>query len=230
MPTEAETQLIGPAAVASSSSRIRSMHCFAPDGVGVGHEEHELVALGAGDEVVRAGQLGDDAAGGAQDRVADGEAVRDVEPAEAVDVEHGDRQRMAVPAGAVDLGDEALVEAAQVGEARQGVPARAHAELALELAETPVGVAQLLLEQPSLAGRRCRTRLIDRQNGPVYCTFSARGWTLLGLVLPPAGLHLGVRLRVVHLGRAEGDDLDAVGARLGAAPHARRVPGSRPTA
>jgi hypothetical protein len=55
---------------------------------------------------------------------------------------------MAVAAGPVHLGDEALVEPAQVGQAREGVPTGAHAELALELSEAPVGVAQLLLEQP----------------------------------------------------------------------------------
>jgi hypothetical protein len=57
---------------------------------------------------------------------------------------------MAVPAGTIDLGDEALMEAAQVGEVGQRITARAHPELALELAETPVGVSQLLLEQLAL--------------------------------------------------------------------------------
>jgi hypothetical protein len=118
--------------------------------VGVGHQQDELVALRAGDEVIRAGELADDAGSRTQDRVANCEAVRDVEPAEAVDVDHRDRQRMAVPAGAIDLCDEALMEAAQVRQVGQRIAARAHAELALELAESPVGVAQLLLEQPAL--------------------------------------------------------------------------------
>ena len=129
---------------------MRSDALLRAGGVRVGHEEHELIALGAGDEVIGARELGDHAARGAQDRVAHGEAVRDVELAEAVEVEHGDGEGMAVPAGAIHLGDEALMEAAQVGQAGQGVPVRAHAELALELAQTPVGVTQLLLEQPPL--------------------------------------------------------------------------------
>ena len=42
------------------------------------------------------------------------------------------------------------MEAAQVGQIGQRIPARAHAELALELAEATVSVAQLLLEEPAL--------------------------------------------------------------------------------
>jgi hypothetical protein len=57
---------------------------------------------------------------------------------------------MTVPAGAIDLGDEPLVEAPEVGKAGQGITARAHPELALELAQTPMGVTQLLLEHPPL--------------------------------------------------------------------------------
>jgi hypothetical protein len=57
---------------------------------------------------------------------------------------------MAVPARAVDLGDQALMEAAEVGQPGQGIAVRAHPELALELSQAPVGVTELLLEQPPL--------------------------------------------------------------------------------
>jgi hypothetical protein len=73
---------------------------------------------------------------------------------------------MAVPAGAVDLGHEALMEAAKVGQARQDVPVRAHAELALEFAEAPVGVAQLLLEQPPLLVAIAEHALSIGKSGP----------------------------------------------------------------
>ena len=78
-PTEAETQLIGPAAVASSSSRIRSMHCFAPDeSVSVMRRTNSSPWERATKSLARVSSVMT-RAGGAQDRVADGEAVRDVE-------------------------------------------------------------------------------------------------------------------------------------------------------
>ena len=150
MPADADTQLIGPGGGRLELQQDAVDALLRAARVGVGHQEDELVALGARDEVVRPRELGDHAGGGAQDRVADGEAVRDVQPAEAVDVDDGDRKGVAVAARAVDLGDEALMEAAQVRQVGQGVASRAHAELALELAEPPMGVTQLLLEQPPL--------------------------------------------------------------------------------
>jgi hypothetical protein len=42
------------------------------------------------------------------------------------------------------------MEAAQVGKAGQGVAARAHPELTLELAQAPMSVSELLFEQPAL--------------------------------------------------------------------------------
>jgi hypothetical protein len=57
---------------------------------------------------------------------------------------------MAVSSRPIHLCDQALMEAAQVGKAGQGVAARAHAELTLELAQTPMSVSELLFEQPAL--------------------------------------------------------------------------------
>ena len=131
------------------------------------------------------------------------------ELAEAVDVEHGDGQWVAVPAGAIDLGGETLMEAAQVRQAGQGVAGGAHLELALELAEPPVGVAQLLLEQPPLLVAVAE-HVESIGKTAVYCT-SGASLDSFRLVGPPARLHLGVGLRVVHLRRAEGDDLGPSG-------------------
>ena len=75
MPPEAETQLIGPAAVASSSSRIRSTHCFAPaESVSVMRSTNSSPWERATKSFARVSSR-DDAAGGTQDRVANGDAV-----------------------------------------------------------------------------------------------------------------------------------------------------------
>ena len=92
--------------------------------VGLGEDQHELLAAVAADHVarpqVRAERLGD----AAQHDVAGGVAVGVVDGLEVVDVDERDRQRALVAAGALDLGEQGGQQRAAVRDAGQAVDGR----------------------------------------------------------------------------------------------------------
>ena len=93
--------------------------------VGLGQDQHELLAAVAADHVagpeVRGDRLGDPA----QDDVARGVAVGVVDGLEVVDVDEGDRERSLVAGSALDLGEERGQQGLAVGDAGQPVDRRA---------------------------------------------------------------------------------------------------------
>ena len=75
-----------------------------------------------------------------------GPPVARVHPAEAVDVEHDDRQRPAVTARALDLGLEAAHEDVGRRQVGERIADRAGLELALELGDLRLGCLEFALE------------------------------------------------------------------------------------
>src|ERR1051326_7125931 len=89
--------------------------------VRVREDDRELVAAEAGEEVGRAQRLAHGAAELGEDDVADGVAERIVDLLEVVDVEHQERERQRVDAGALDLLRQLPAEVALVPDAGEVV-------------------------------------------------------------------------------------------------------------
>ena len=92
--------------------------------VGLGHEQRELVAAQAGEDVLGAGDVAQRGGDGGQHDVAALVAERVVDRLEVVDVEQRERERPLVAQRAGELLAQALVEGAVVGQARERIGGR----------------------------------------------------------------------------------------------------------
>ena len=107
--------------MASISARRRSTAAAGPGAGGEGEGEGEGVALDASGQVLGAQRAADGGGHGGQHLVPGQVAVAVVEPAEALDVEHGQAERVAVPAGRAHGGAQPLQEGGRGGEAGQRI-------------------------------------------------------------------------------------------------------------
>ena len=88
---------------------------------GLGHEQRELVAAQAGEDVLGAGDVAQRGGDRGEHGVAALVAERVVDRLEVVDVEQGERERPLVAQRAGELLAQALVEGAVVGQARERI-------------------------------------------------------------------------------------------------------------
>ena len=128
MPPEMRTRMPSTSGARSSSTRGALEHRVRLGLAGLGQQQRELVAADAGEQVLAAQQGVQARAERRQHAVAGGVAGEVVDRLEVVDVDQRERQRALVPGGAGDLGVEALLEGAVVGEAGQRVGERAALE------------------------------------------------------------------------------------------------------
>ena len=149
-------------------------------GVGVGHKEHELVSLGARDEVVRARQLRDHSAGGAEDRVAYGVA-RARRSARGNRRCRARRPRAGGRAGASDRPRRRGADGSGAGRGGpSGHPGRSACRARARARRAAGGRRSAAARAAVAAGRYCRTRRNDRQKRRFTALYSPAGWTPFG--------------------------------------------------